>query len=327
MILVTGGSGFVGCAIVKKLLEHGHRVRVVSRHAKRLKQLPEFYEVDCFEANVSEKDALLPAMAEVKAVIHLIGVIAPTQGNRFENAHVETTREVVKAMQASGVKRLLHMSALGTRPHAASLYHQTKWAGEEVVRASGLDWTIFRPSLIYGANSEFIKIFSDMMRFPQNVLQLGCVPCFGDGTNLFQPIAVEEVAHCFIRALTRESSIGKVFELCGLRRLAFKDLLRDIARAQGKKSTWVKAFPALYPILIPWKWVTCSKPLIVAVPFELAYVLAGFVEKILPKPPVSVDAVKMLEEDNVGQPEPAMKEFDFAPKDFWIGLQEVLNNE
>ncbi|MEZ5405532.1 MAG: NAD(P)H-binding protein [Verrucomicrobiia bacterium] len=283
--------------------------------------------MDCFEANVSEKDALLPAMKDIRAVIHLIGIIAPSKKNRFRTAHVEATREVVKAMQASGVKRLIHMSALGTRPHAASCYHQTKWAGEEVVRTSGLDWTIFRPSLIYGVESEFIKIFVRMMSFPMNVLQFGCVPCFGEGKNLFQPIAVENVAHCFVRALTRESAIEKVYDLCGPTPIALKDLLMEIALARGLKPTWVKSFPGLYPVLIPWKWITCSKPLIVSVPFELAYFVAGVAEKIFPKSSISVDAVKMLEEDNVGNAEKAMSELGFEAEDFKTGIHRILKGE
>lgn len=327
MILVTGGGGFVGQAVVCELIQQGHRVRVVSRHAKQLRKLPSFQSVEVVEADITEPGSLDKAMNGIQAVLHLVGIIVPVGKNRFETAHVKGTQEVIQAMKRNGVKRLVHMSALGTRSHAASRYHQTKWEAENLVRESGLDWTIFRPSLIYGSGNKMIEQLAAMMRFPLNVLQLGCVPCFGGGRTLFQPIAVEEVAYCFVRALTREISLGEIYILSGQETISFRDMLKKIAQAQGYQPTWLEAFPALYLFLIPWYVLTKSKPILVSLPFEMAYFFAAVAEKIAPRLALTRDTIKMLEEDNIGNGEKAWQDFRFTPESFSLRIQEIFKKE
>ena len=100
----------------------------------------------------------------MEAVVHLVGIISEVGQNTFENVHPRGTENIVAAARAADVTRFIHMSALGTRPNAASRYHQSKWAAEEIVRRSGLAWTIFRPSIIYGPGDGFVNLFARMSR-------------------------------------------------------------------------------------------------------------------------------------------------------------------
>ena len=123
--------------------------------------------------------------------------------------NVEGTVNVLEAAKKAGVKRYLHMSALGTRPNARSRYHQTKWAAEEAVRKSGLAWTIFRPSMIYGPHDISINVLAKLLR------RSPFVPIFGKGTARIQPISIENVAKCFVAAIKNDETIGKTYDLAG----------------------------------------------------------------------------------------------------------------
>src|SRR5437016_11869898 len=190
-VFLTGGTGFVGQEILRQLHLEEHSVRMVVRDAGSMRAKAAVAEYgaeltvgDILETHQAEKQTPHPlrrrafggqagplpfrrgegkfsarsrasALTGVQAVIHLVGIISEVSRSTFENVHTQGARNVVAAAQAAGVKRFIHMGALGTRLHASSRYHQTKWAAEEAVRASGLDYTIFRPSLIYGPQDQF----------------------------------------------------------------------------------------------------------------------------------------------------------------------------
>ena len=128
-----------------------------------------------------------------------MGIIFERPGASFEQVHVEGTRNMLVAADAAGIKRFVHMSALGTRAGAGAAYHRTKWDAEEVVRASGLDYTIFRPSIIYGPGGEFINMLMRQVRL------MPLVPVIGNGRYRMQPISVEDVAACFSASLASRS--------------------------------------------------------------------------------------------------------------------------
>ena len=163
--------------------------------------------------SLSDRDALRSAMDGCDAVIHLVGIILQRRLRQatFHKIHVVGTRSVVDAARDAGVTRFLHMSALGTREDAVAPYHRSKWAGEQCVRASGLDWTIFRPSLIHGPDGEFMQL---MRRFFCGWLP-PVIPYFGDGHAKLQPVSVLDVAHCFVAALSRDETIGQTYPLGG----------------------------------------------------------------------------------------------------------------
>jgi len=229
-VFVTGATGFVGQALCAELLRSGHQVDCLVRPGseKHLAGLPTLTPK---VGDLFAPAALAQQMQGCDAVIHLVGIIRefPARQITFARLHHEATRSVVGACQQAGIKRYLHMSANGSRKDAVSAYHQTKYLAEEEVRASSLDWTIFRPSLIYGPGDQFITMLVKMLT------RLPVIPVIGDGRYHMQPLPVEQVALSFARALTLPQAIGKTYHCGGAECLSYNELLDQVAAALGKK--------------------------------------------------------------------------------------------
>jgi len=300
-VLVTGGTGFVGQAVLAALREAGHPARVLVRDASspHARELVARLSAEAVVGDVLDPDSLRRAVPGCDAVIHLVGIISEIGRNTFENAHTTATRNVVTAAQAAGASRYVHMSALGTRPNAGSRYHQTKWAAEEIVRASGLAWTIFRPSLIFGPGDHFTRLFAALARWSP------VLPVMGSGQGLLQPVAVEVVALAFVRALTAPAAVGCTFDLCGPERVSFNHVLDAILAVTGRRR------------------------LKIHVPLALARIQARLLEGIFPPlfgraAPLNRDQLLMLQEDNVGDPRPANELFRLPVEPFRDGLARYL---
>lgn len=217
-VLVTGATGFVGRAVVRELCAHGMRPVCLVRSAEKLRRQHPELGGDRFTpivGDLGDTRALQGAARQCQAVIHLVGIIIarPLRGQTFRKIHVNGTRAVLDAARDAGIRRYAHMSALGTRTDAIAPYHRTKWEAEELVRASGLDWTIFRPSLIHGPDGEFMQL---MKRFVCGLVP-PVIPYFGSGKAKLQPVSVKDVAGCFVASLTNAKAIGRVVPLGGPR--------------------------------------------------------------------------------------------------------------
>lgn len=243
-IFLAGGTGFVGGHVRSALLERGHRLVLLS-HRRGLGQEP---GIEQAEGDVTRPESYAAAIQGCDAVINLVGIIReyPAKGIIFERLHGEATRTLLAAARKGGVGRFIQMSALGTRPAAVSRYHQTKFRAEEEVRDSGLDWTIFRPSVIFGPRDEFIN------RLAHQVAKLPAVPVIGDGSYRLQPIHAGDVARCFASALEMPETVGQTFELCGMDRLSYLELLDVIGRVVGRRKVRKVRIPlGLMEALIP----------------------------------------------------------------------------
>lgn len=291
-VLITGGTGYVGSALREAVKNAGHDVRLLVRPESEHKVVSGAYEIA--HGSIFNTNACLRATDGVDAVIHLVGLIRefPSRGVTFDEYHRQATKNIVESAEISGVGRILHMSALGTSEHAKSAYHQTKWAGEEVVRNSKLRWTIFRPAWIFSRGDELCTQFKKLAHMP-------LVPLFDGGETMQQPVALEDVCACFVRALEMPETQGQTYELAGPDRVAFKDILGTVASTLGAH---VKT---------------------VSVPSKL---IAPFVQVLqqFQSFPLTVDQLKMLSEDNVAEIDRFVKTFGLEPKSFSKALPGLV---
>jgi uncharacterized protein YbjT (DUF2867 family) len=243
-IFVTGGSGFVGTAVLSALAHEGYEIHALTNR----KPLQINSPVEHFEGSLFDPAVLDAGMRGCDAVIHLVGIIMEnrSKGVTFERIHYEATVAVVDAAKRNRVRRFIQMSALGARPNAVSEYHKTKFKAEEYVRASGLESTIFRPSMIHGPRGEFMKLEAmwARKRAPAPLFFQPFMPYFGGKkAGLLQPIFVDDVALALVESLKNRTSIGKVYPIGGPNRITWPQLHEIVAKAVVGHRRLVAAIP------------------------------------------------------------------------------------
>lgn len=237
-ILVTGGSGFLGSHLVNRLVAEGHAVTVPTRrrdHAKHLIVLP---SIDVLQADIHDDATLARLVAGSDAVVNLVGVLhspsgAP-YGPAFARAHVELPRRLIEACAKAGVRRLVHVSAIGADSGAPSEYLRSKADGEAALLAARdrIDATVFRPSVMFGPGDRFMNLFASLQRWTP-VLFLACPEA------RFQPVYVGDVVECMARALgdpdTARKSAHRNYDLCGPQQFSLRQLAAYAGRVSGHR--------------------------------------------------------------------------------------------
>jgi uncharacterized protein YbjT (DUF2867 family) len=301
-VLVTGGTGFVGTHLVNRLLRRGHAVAVLARDPRKTRNRYN-RPVEAAPGNVLDRESVAAAAAGRDAVVHLVGIISEKGDQTFDRMHREATENVVAAAKASGIRRYLHMSAMGSSEDSPSQYGRSKAAGERAVRSSGLDWTIFRPSIVFGPGDGFVSLLAPIVR-----LNPGFIPVIGPGTTRFQPVSIEDVARAFADALEKPETVGRSFELGGPEIFTLNAIYREIAAAVGKP----------------------GKPLL-HLPLWYGRVLAGGFEwlarrGVLAAAPLTRDQLKSLERDNAADVSDSVAIFGGDWKHFRPGIREYLSD-
>jgi uncharacterized protein YbjT (DUF2867 family) len=229
-VCVLGGSGFVGAHVCSQLAARGYRVTVPVRDRERAKaDLITLPTVDVVTADIQDPETLRRVMRGCDAVINLVGVLHGGRGKAsFHQAHVELARKIADACRRNGIRRLLQMSALNASLGAPSEYLRTKGEAEDVVRQSGLDFTIFRPSVIFGREDRFLNLFAQLLAsFP-------IIP-LGSPNARFKPVYVEDVAAAFAEGLRRLESIGRTYDVVGPKVYTLRELVQYVGRLTGHR--------------------------------------------------------------------------------------------
>lgn len=278
-VLVTGATGFVGSHLVTRLAGEGLEVRAFAR-GMGAARFP--VGVETVAGDVTDPHALARAAAGVDAVVHLVAIIAERRGATYERVNVGGTSNVIRAMRQAGVGRLVHLSALGAAADQRFPYLRSKWRAEEAIRGSGLGWTIFRPSALFGEGAGFFRPIVWSLRW------MPFYPMVAGGRTRFQPLAVEDLATCFVAALREERTVGQTYDLGGPEVLEFGEIVRIVMDALGKRRP-----------LVPM-------PVAAARPFAA-------LNRLMRHPLVTNEQLDMVVLDNTCGPESVRASFGFDP--------------
>lgn len=271
IVTIFGGSGFIGCSLVRLLAKQGWLIRVAvrsPRDAHDLQPLGNVGQITAIPCRVQDPALVEAALAGADAAVNLTGILYERGRQTFDAVHVQGAANIAKAAAKLGVGRLVHMSALGADPQSDSAYARSKAAGEAAVREAYPAASIVRPSVVFGPGDGFFNRFAAMAQMSP------VLPLIGGGTTRFQPVYVGDVAQAMATCLTQPGHEGETYELGGPRVYSFKELLELMLKETKRKR-----------LLLP-------------VPFGLAMMKAAFLE-YLPVPPITRDQVKLLKSDSV----------------------------
>jgi uncharacterized protein YbjT (DUF2867 family) len=271
MILVTGGSGYVGSHVAKKLLMEGKHVRVLVRSIQKFNQEARLkgYDIDLVEGDVTLPSTLAPVFSDVDAVVHTVAIAIEKKGITYEDVNVNGTINVVEAAKSAGIQRFINISQLGADSRLPYRFLASKGKAQEYVADSGLDWTAFRPSVIWGPEDEFANTFAKLILITPIIFPIV------DKKAKFQPVWVDDVATAILKSLDDPSTFGKEYELGGPDIFTIEGIERETLKALGSKR-----------LLIPF-------------PKSMLHQVVSLMEKFLPSPPVTRSLLELLAFDNV----------------------------
>ncbi len=279
LVTIFGGSGFIGRYLVRHLAAQGWRVRVAVRDVPKawfLKPAGNLGQIALIPCSVTDPAGVAAAVEGADAVVNLVGIMNERGKRTFQAIHVDAATTVAKAAAAAGVKRLIHMSALGADPQSPSKYAVSKDAGEMAVRAAFPGATIIRPSVVFGTEDGFMNTLGWMAQVaPAIVFFTNTNPHAPQGGgSKFQPVYVGDVVEAMAQALTGEAHAGKIYELAGPKVYDMRALAHIVNKETGRRR------------------------MIWGLPYPVAEIAAMFLQ-FLPKPLLTPDQVKLLKLGNV----------------------------
>ncbi|HVM25864.1 MAG TPA: complex I NDUFA9 subunit family protein [Candidatus Limnocylindrales bacterium] len=283
-VAVIGATGFVGRHVVARLAESGHQVVAISRQGRHRTEWSR--TVEARAADVTTGAGLGEALAAVDAAVHLVAIPRESKGRTFDQVNVGGTRRTVEAAAEAGVRRFVHLSALGVVADPNLDYLYSKWRGEQIVRESPLDWVVLRPSLLFGAGDGFFSLVRTTLKW----WSPGVVAVPGDGSARFQPLAVDDLAHAVERAVVDDDRAGSVYEIGGPDWVTYREIVDEVMRVTGMRR------------------------LKLGMPIPLISALTTVTDRVLPIFPVSHDQIASLQRPNYTERDAFEKAFGFSPR-------------
>ena len=300
-VLVTGANGFVGSHLVPALADAGHHVLALVRDddgaaaVQRRLAPAQRASVEIRRGDVTKPDSLPAALAGADAVLHLAAISRDWDGGAtLRLVNTEGTRNILAASSAAGIRRFVHLGALGVIDDPSLHYASSKAKAMELVRDGGLDWTILSPSLLFGPRDGFFNILAGLVR-----MSPGIVPITGRGDARFQPLAIGDLAKAAVLALGDDTTIGREYPLGGPRHWTYREIVEEVLRGMGKRR------------------------LLVPMPVALIRLVAGASEAVRLPFPVATDQLRQLKLDNTGPLDCVRSGFGFEPQPMEGGLAHL----
>lgn len=285
LVTIFGGAGFVGTTVVEHLARVGMRIRVAARRpnsALHVKPLGEVGQVQLVQANIRDEESVRAAVCGADMVINLTGILYESGAQKFTAVHETGAETVARACAEFGVKRLVHMSALGADENSPARYAKSKARGEKAVMAAFPDATILRPSVIFGTKDGLFN------RFASAASLFPLLPVFS-GKCRFQPVYVGDVATVITRAVSDEHMAGEIYELGGADIYSLREMMELAAKEAMQKVFFVDVPDFIAPYQV-------------------------FFLGLLPSPPITLDQLEMLKSDNVvGEDAPGLSDLGITP--------------
>ncbi len=296
MILITGATGYIGRHLVNFLVEQGVYPRCLVRNSTDAARILPTEHVDLVQGDTLQPQKLASAVQGIETIVHAAFVTAdrkPLSANYYNGTNVEGTANLIKAAEAAGVKRIIEISGLGTKPDKPGSYMQGRYLAEQLVKESRLDWTIIQPSVLFGKGAPFIKGLTDLIK------SAPIVPLIGGGSLKFQPIFVDDVVKVIGHVINHPGeSSRKIYTIGGPEQYTFEQIIDELLQASHKQRLKVYA------------------------PTPLVAIGAGVMEKMLPKPPLTSAAMTLFSFDNITDINSVERDFGFKPLSFHTYLQK-----
>jgi NADH dehydrogenase len=296
MILITGATGYIGRHLVARLVAQGERPRCLVRDISRAKRILPADKVELVEGATTSPASLDAVVQGVDTIVHAAFLTADRKqstGNEYEKTNVQGTANLIKVAKKAGVKRIIEIGGLGTKPDKPGSYMQGRYLAEKMLKESGLDWTIIQPSVLFGKNAPFIKGLADLIRTSP------VVPLIGGGKTMFQPIYVEDVVTVLIKVLEDPTgTTNRTYTIGGPVYYSFTQIIDVLLKTMHKQRIKVPA------------------------PTTLVGVGAAVMEAVLQKPPLTKAAMTLFSFDNITDLKSVQRDFGFTPMSFTTYMKE-----
>jgi NADH dehydrogenase len=286
-VAVTGASGLVGTHLCTALVERGYKVRALVRDTTKAAQRIGHLDLEIRSADIRDADALRNAIHECGSIVHLAAIAIEKTGESYASSNTDATRNVIDAARAERIERIVHMSQNGSDARSPYPFLRSKGAAQDMVKESGLKWTVLRPSVIFGPEDEFVNVLARLVRLSPVIY-----PLPGGGVARFQPVSVEDVARAIVKCLDDDSTIGNSYSLGGPTPLTLRQMTERILIAMN------------------------AKRVLVGIPVGALRPLIACAQRLLPHPPVTTSLLDLLNVDNVIEPNDLVDQLGIKPIPF-----------